>query len=194
MGWKLIKMLISFCTTVSNRLWQLKETLAHNVIFTKVGEIEINIVAYNDTTIKGYLEENYLEHLKDGRIVLVEINDDYKPKDGSGFACGYVKQFSHATANGKILFNLDADNFIDEFLINELKTLKESQILVLDPRTIKPDGRAGRIGIHKSSYLKVGGYRDKGRSDDLDFCYRAILKGLRTVYHLCRIAPLPNDK
>lgn len=54
-----------------------------------------------------------LQHIADGRLKVKTHHDDYKPLDGSDFACGYVKNLSHAMGTGKILFNLDADNFID---------------------------------------------------------------------------------
>lgn len=189
---EIVSMKISFCTTVFKRLFQLKQTLPHNVKFTKVGEVEINILAYNDPSIRIYLEKNFSEYLSDGRIVLSEIKDMYKPIDGSAFACGYVKHLVHSSAKGKILFNLDADNYIDKTLMRELNTLQEHQLLVVDPRTVTADGRAGRIGIHKTKYDILCGYRDMGRSDDIDFCRRAILLGLQTVYNFCNIVPIPN--
>lgn len=187
-------MKISFCTTVSKRLWQLKQTLPHNVKFTKVNEIEICVVAYNDHSIKGYLEKNFQEYLDDGRIVLSEVNDSYIPLDGSSFACGYVKRFSHQMAKGKVIFNLDADNFIDETLVLCLSRLRKNQLLITDPREMKEDGRSGRIGMHKVLYDKIGGYRDMGRSDDIDLCRRASVLGVNFIYNVCDITPIPNDQ
>ena len=58
---EIVSMKISFCTTVFKRLFQLKQTLPHNVKFTKVGEVEINILAYNAPSIRIYLEKKELE-------------------------------------------------------------------------------------------------------------------------------------
>lgn len=185
---------ISLCVTVSNRLWQLKQTLKHNVKFTTVNKVEICIAAYNDNTITQFLETHYSEELSDGRIKVAEFNDSYIPKDGSAFACGHVKAFSHSMGTGKVLFNLDADNFVDDDLIRILTELKDNQIYIIDPRKMNADGRSGRIGIHRARYLNIGGYKDCGRLDDIDFVRRAVLSGCRTLYGDCVIPPIPNEK
>lgn len=185
-------MKLSYCITCHTRLWQLRQTLSQNVYFTKVGEVEICILAYNDDTIEPYINEHYPQQVADGRIVVKSHNDDYVPKDGSDFACGHVKNLSHEMGVGEVLFNLDADNFITHRLHNELLELQEDQILMLDPRTVKPDGRSGRIGIHSTKFKRLRGYRDEGRSDDLDFIRRAFLLGLKAKYTICDVDPLPN--
>ena len=55
-------MKISYCTTCKGRLWQLKQTLEHNLSFTKVGEFELCILAYNDDTVEPYLNEAFPEY------------------------------------------------------------------------------------------------------------------------------------
>lgn len=182
-------MKISYCTVCSNRLWQLKKTLQHNLGFTKVGEFELCVLAYNDDTVLPYLLENYSNYVADGRLKVATHYDDYKPVDGSNFACGYVKNLSHAMGSGEILFNLDADNFIDnahELLVQ----LKANQII--KNRGIIQDGRSGRIGVHRSLYKKVGGYRDTGRNDDGDFTLRCVKLGAKLIHMECNKAPISN--
>lgn len=187
--------MISLCTVVSNRLWQLKDTLRHNLGFTRVGDVEICIAVYNDRDgAVDYLDEHYSEYLVDGRLRYVEFVDTYAPIDGSAFACGHAKRYSHSIANGNILFNLDADNFMDAETMRKLKGLRPKEILILDPRTMLPDGRAGRIGLHKDLYHRLGGYVDKGRRDDIDLVFRATMMGCRTVYHTCAIPPISNEE
>ena len=48
-------MKVSYLTNCHNRLWQLQQTLHHNVKFTKIDEIEIVVLAYNDDSIKPYI-------------------------------------------------------------------------------------------------------------------------------------------
>ena len=184
--------MLSLCTVVSNRLWQLKQTLAHNIKYTKVDEVEICIAAYNDATVLPYLQEHYAEALADGRIVCVEFNDTYVPIDGSSFACGHAKVYSHQIAKGNILFNLDADNFMDDQTLDRLVNLRESNIVGINPLLMKGDGRAGRIGIHRKVYDAIGGYRDKGRNDDSDLIRRAKGIGCRLVFMPCPIRPISN--
>lgn len=48
-------MKVSYLTNCHNRLWQLQQTLPHNLKFTKIDEIEIVVLAYNDDSIKPYI-------------------------------------------------------------------------------------------------------------------------------------------
>lgn len=182
-------MKISYCTTCKGRLWQLKQTLEHNLSFTKVGEFELCILAYNDDSVEPYLNEAFPEYIADGRLKVKTHHDDYQPIDGSDFACGYVKNLSHAMGTGKILFNLDADNFIDnahELLLQ----LKAGQII--KNTAIPLDGRSGRIGVYRSLFEKVGGYHDTGRTDDGDFVLRCLRAGAKLISIDCLMAPISN--
>ena len=93
---------------------------------------------------------------------------------------------------GEILFNLDADNFIEPHLQESLLTLKPHE--VLRSTTGKFDRSLGRIGIHKSLYKKVNGYMDVGRSDDGDFIMRCLKAKARLINTHCGIEPLSNCK
>ena len=184
-------MKISYCTACKGRLWQLKQTIEHNLLFMKRGEFELCVLAYNDDLVEPYLKEHFAEHIADGRLKVKTHHDDYKPLDGSDFACGYVKNLSHAMGTGKILFNLDADNFIDnshELLLQ----LKAGQIIKNNAYPL--DGRSGRIGVYRTLFKKVGGYRDTGRTDDGDFVLRCLRAGAKLLHMDCEIAPIPNQQ
>lgn len=182
-------MKISYCTVCSGRLWQLKQTIEHNLSFTKVDEFELCVLAYNDNDVATYLNEEFGNFIADGRLKVKSHRDDYKPIDGSDFACGYVKNLSHIMGSGTILFNLDADNFIDnahEYLLN----LKPNEVI---KNIALPDGRSGRIGVHKTLFNAVGGYRDVGRADDGDFILRCLKAGAKLLSMNCFIAPIENN-
>lgn len=184
-------MLISYCTSCHKRLCQLKQTIEHNLSFTKVNEVELCILAYNDDEVEPYLRAYYADYMEDGRLKVLTHYDDYKPVDGSTFACGYVKNLSHAMASGIVLCNLDADNFIGDWHSHVLD-LKPGQ--VLKNLVSRNDGRSGRIACHKSLFTVVGGYRDVGRSDDGDFILRCLRAGAKLIQIDCNIAPIPNCK
>lgn len=186
-------MKLSYCTTCHNRLWQLKKTLPHNTRYLKCGEVELVIVAYNDGNVLPFLQANYADYLKDGRIRVIEHNEDKTFADGSRWSCGYVKDIAHRAALGDVLFNLDADNFIDDALQATLLSLTKRQILITKQSQWRPDGRSGRIGICRSNYGKVY-YRDKGRGDDGDFICQAIRASLQIVELLCQHQPIPNEQ
>ena len=182
--------MLSYCTNSHQRMWQLVQTIDHNLSFTQVNEIELCVLAYNDDEAEPYLRERYLDHITVGRLKVKTHWDDYVPLDGSAYACGYVKNLNHAMATGKILFNLDVDNFIGD---------TQSQLLALKPNVIMKniailDGRSGRIGIHRTLFDKVGGYRDVGRNDDGDFVRRCLMAGAHLIHTDCSIPPINNDR
>ena len=181
-------MLVSYCTSCHKRLWQLKLTIDHNLSFTKNGESELCVLAYNDDEVEPYLYKYYANYILDSRLRVKTHFDDYKPLDGSSFACGYVKNLSHAMACGEILCNLDADNFIGNWHMHVLN-LKQDQLL---KNVNKGDGRSGRIACHKSMFNIVNGYRDVGRSDDGDFVLRCLRQGAKLIQIDCSIAPISN--
>lgn len=183
-------MKISYCTTCYKRLWQLKQTIEHNLAFTKVDEVELCVLAYNDDAVEPYLNKHYGEYIANGCLKVKTHHDNYKALDGSAFSCGYVKNLSHQMATGEVLFNLDADNFIAN-AHNYLVNLKENEVL---KNIALPDGRSGRIGVHKSLFKKVGGYKDSGRSDDGDFILSCLKAGAKLKTMDCDLAPISNDK
>lgn len=182
-------MKISYCTVCSNRLWQLKQTIDHNLSFMQSNEFELCILAYNDNTVEPYLRTHYSEYISDGRLKVRTHHDNYQPMDGSNFACGYVKNLSHAMGTGEILFNLDADNFIDN-AHDILLTLQPNEVI---KNVAIPDGRSGRIGLYRTLFDRVNGYRDVGRSDDGDIILRCLKERAKLRSMNCNISPIGNN-
>ena len=81
-----VTMKISYCTNCHKRLWQLKQTLPHNLAYTKVGEVELCVLVYNDDTVEPYLIEHYPEYISDGRLNIKTHVED-RP-----YSFGYVKK------------------------------------------------------------------------------------------------------
>lgn len=178
-------MKISYCVNCHNRLWQLEKTISHNLAFTKANEIEICVLAYNDETIEPYLREHYHNYIRDGRLK-VKTHIDPKP-----YSFGYVKNISHSMGRGRVLFNLDSDNFIDGCQ-DELLILNDSQLLITD-KSYLSDGRGGRIGMTQRTFKKLDGYLDDQASpDDDDLICRAMRLGKFLKRASCPIPPLSN--
>lgn len=186
-------MLISYCTTCHGRLWQLKKTLGHNLAYTIVGKFEICILLYNDADAYEYLQFFYADYIADGRLRIINHTEDRIFTDGSRWSCGYVKDLAHRAGSGLVLFNLDADNFIDDLLHQSLLSLPPSHILITRQNNRKQDGRGGRIGLHRSKYGKVA-YRDCGRHDDGDFVARCIIQGAKVRQINCQHPPIDNER
>lgn len=186
-------MLISYCTTCHKRLWQLKQTLGHNLAYTIAGKVELCILAYNDAETYEYLRRFYAHYINDGRLRVLSHVEDRVFADGSRWSCGYVKDLAHKMGRGRVLFNLDADNFIDDPLHAALLALPASHILIIKQDKGVPDGRSGRIGIHREKYGKAF-YRDRGRSDDGDFISQCIVAGAAVQQIACQHTPIDNDR
>lgn len=186
-------MKISYCTTCHKRLWQLKQTLDHNLAYTVAGKVELCVLAYNDAETYQYLREHYAEHLVDGRLRVMDWHEDSVFLDGSRWSCGYVKHLAHLMGRGDVLFNLDADNFIDDDLQAKLSSLQPKELLITKQSEWRDDGRSGRIGVHRSLYGKVR-YRDRGRSDDGDFISQCIALGVKVKQIRCEIPPIDNER
>lgn len=184
-------MRISYCTTCHQRVWQLVQTLPHNVKYLVKNEIEMVIVSYNDNSVLPFMQNTYADYLGDGRIRVIEYNENRIFADYSAWSCGYVKDIAHKQATGDVLFNLDADNFIDDELHQTLLTLPANTLLITKQSEWLPDGRSGRIGLKKSDYSNIR-YRDKGRNDDGDFIHQAILARLQIKQITCKYKPIPN--
>lgn len=186
-------MLISYCTTCHGRLWQLKQTLDHNLAFTVAGKFELSVLTYNDTDTHEYLYRYYADYIAAGTLRVKSHFEDKVFADGSKWSCGYVKDLVHNMARGNVLFNLDADNFIDNDLHAALLSLQANEILITKQSEWQPDGRSGRIGVHSSMYGKAR-YRDKGRSDDGDFITQCLSLGAKIKQLSCQYAPISNIK
>ena len=103
--------MISFCTTIKNRLYQFERTF-----FANADEIQKNpdlswfIVDFGST-------DGLVERMKEWlprvscRIVFGRDLTD-KP-----WHCSYAKNVAHRVAVGKILVNLDCDNFIGKEIL-----------------------------------------------------------------------------
>lgn len=176
---------ISYCTNCHNRLWQLKITIGRNLKFTVPGQVEIFVLAYNDETIEPYLVENYSEYINDGRLRIKSLQDTQP------YSFGHVKNLCHSMAKGRVLFNLDADNYIDG-CHEKLAGLTDHELLVTLHSHL-PDGRGGRIGMTRRTFNELKGYLDNQESpDDDNLVKRAMRAGKRLKRAECIIAPLKN--
>lgn len=186
-------MRISYCTTCHGRLWQLKQTLKHNLAFAKADDVELCIVTYNDADAYEYLHQHYADYILDGRLRVINHVEDKVFADGSRWSCGYVKDIAHRSAIGDVLFNLDADNFIDDDLHDVLLKLQPNELLITLQPEWQPDGRSGRIGVHSKLYSEVQ-YQDKGRNDDGQYITQCINKGAIVKQIKCKYKPISNIK
>ena len=185
-------MKISYCTTCQGRLWQLKKTINHNLRYTSVGEVELLILFYNDYHASIELAAEFQAAIADGRLRIINRTENVTFKDGSTWSYGYTKDIVHMAAYGDVLFNLDADNFIDDTLHHTLLNLQPNEVVITKQSEWSTDGRSGRIGLHKSLYGVVR-YGDDGRRDDIELMNQCVGQRVKFREVSCKYTPVPND-
>ena len=150
-------MKISFCQTCKNRLYQLDKTIFKNLeSIKKDGNSELVLVNYGDTEgLDDFINKYFLFDIRDKALIyLKRDNVDF-------FEMSKAKNLSHFGATGDYLFNLDADNFINNE-INSYRNVwsKYPNSLIHGMTNSKNfnDGSYGRIGIKKEIFNDLGGY------------------------------------
>ena len=103
-------MKISFCTTCSNRFYQLEKTIDNTYSFIKNNpDTEWVIVNYGS---KDNLHNFMLEKLSNMSSRVIYANEI----SGRPWHMSCAKNAAHVAATGDILLNLDCDNFIGNTL------------------------------------------------------------------------------
>jgi glycosyltransferase involved in cell wall biosynthesis len=172
---------ISFCSTCRNRLWQLKDTLPHNLDSIS-DEHDIVLVDYGSTDgLSDWIWNNFSEFIENKRLVFFEVKNEVI------WNVSRAKNLAHRLASGDYLFNLDADNFLTP---SDIKIINECRMQSLNTwqfSGIFPDGSYGRIGVPKKIFDEVGGYDETllpMGSQDFD-----LLRRIESIQKIIKITP-----
>ena len=168
---------ISFCTTCMGRLYHLKETLPSNLEKSNsYFNLEFIILNYNSFDgLEDWVKKNMMKHIKTGKIVY------YKTIEPKYFKMSHSKNIAHRLGTGDLLFNLDADVFINKEICHYInKMFKKDKLLIAR--------NSGRICLFSEFFHKVRGYEEKmigWGQDDKDFYWRCItFLGMHGEEHL----------
>jgi len=147
--------LLSYCISIMNRLYQLKETLYINIINSS-DKSEFIIVDYNSNDgLKDYIYNNFKKEILSGKLKYYYTD---KIKYWHASIC---KNTTHMKASGKYIVNLDCDNFIgengDDIILNTFNN-KGDNIIISQTNNIMSSGNGGRISITKDNFINLGGY------------------------------------
>lgn len=181
---------ISFCTTCKGRLWQLEQTLPHNLSMLR-NDCEIVLLDYQSPDkLRDYIFSNFEAELENGKLKYFYLNHDYN------YTSSYAKNVAHKLATGDVLFNLDADNYIYDGLISELRTLTDSEWLI--PRLHGNDeGSYGRLGYTRNTFYKMCGYNETivgMKGDDGELNHRLLKAGYKPKYALQKTVAIQNTR
>lgn len=145
-------MKISFCISCRNRLWQIKDTLAHN-LNTVSNNHELVLVDYGSTDgLREWVWSNFKKEIASKQLIFFRV------LKAPPWSSPKAKNLAHRLANGDYLFNLDCDNYITE---SDLMMIEKAAKLNLPVQQFAgdfDDGTYGRIGLPKILFYKLGGY------------------------------------
>ncbi len=175
---------ISYCTSIYNRVKDIALTLPINLkVSTSYPNLEFVVVDFNSTDgLEDWVKENMMEYIESGRLVY------YKTEPIKFWDMSYCKNVCHLLADGEIVNNLDADNYVfnlhgdvpnavtfAHYLNRMAHELPEKTIFIKSNQVPH-----GRIGFYKKDFIELGGHDEdmKGYGvEDFDIVGRAIKLG-----------------
>jgi hypothetical protein len=171
---------VSFCITCKGRLHHLRRTLPANLRDNEMFPgVEFVLLNYSSPDgLDRWVATRMARHLKSGRLVY------YKLSGRRYFHATHAKNVAHRLARGRIVCNLDADNFTGaDFARFLARTFARRKNIFVRP--VHTWGASGRVALLKKHFAALGGYNERIRRgwgfDDDDLALRAQAAGLRHV-------------
>lgn len=182
---------ISYCTTCKGRLYQLRETLAHNLAEIGLDEEIVLVDFQSNDGLSEWIWENFEPDIVSGRLRFFEVLDE------APWHAAKAKNLAHRLGQGTFLFNLDGDNFL---MPQDLQLIREAATSGVGCRQGTGDlrdGTPGRIGVQREAFYEIGGY-DEGLLGVLIDDYDLIVRAEAAGYRFLRLGPparlpLQND-
>ena len=147
---------ISFCITCMNRLKHLQETLEKNILDNfLVDEVEFVVLDYNSQDgLEEWIAQSMMKYIEMGILVY------YRTTEPVHYLRSHSRNMVFRLAEGKIVCNLDADNYLGEgfaeFMLKEFQEKKKifytSNLCVRDV--------FGRVCLEKEAFMAVKGYNE----------------------------------
>lgn len=165
---------VSFVTTCKGRRWQLEQTLATNLETLKKDHELVLLDYHSGDDILSYIKANFGKYLANGQLVYYQLAT---PK--RYFEMAYAKNVAHLLGQGRVLFSLDADNFIGDD-IDYVDSIVDNVIYTPDIYPGCMGGIYGRIGLTKNTFLMLNGYNENFSNvegEDGNMVTRASIKG-----------------
>ena len=148
---------LSFCTTCLKRLVQIQQTLPRN-LQDNIGlsqEIEFVVVDFGTPGLYEWVYSHFEWALRIGYLRYIRT-------DALAYwHASIAKNTSHKIARGKILVNLDCDNYTGRNGAEHVLRLFQkygNDILFHQWSGVSKDGTYGRIAYHRTTFFRLGGY------------------------------------
>lgn len=179
---------VCFCTTLMDRLDDLKQTLPvnweNNREYERSNFIILDYNSRNADEVRKWLSDEFSDELESGRIRYFWTGDpdfyDMAHSRNLAFALGGFLCGRHS-----IVSNIDADNFIPGNLaeyLNALAAIQPDRALFVKGKRMT----RGRIGMYYDEWCDLGGYDETLNGygwDDKNIMGRAMLIGYRMMYY-----------
>lgn len=172
---------ISFCITCKNRFHQIVKTLPDNLQNNRRSSDEVEFVLVDLGSrdgLKDWVLNQFSDELKSGYLKF------FHTEQMKAWDCSIAKNTAHGYATGKILVNLDCDNFTGpdgaKFVIDCFNS-HACNIILHQFSGDKDDGSYGRISLLKEHFKLLGGYDESFNPmgyQDADLILRARELGL----------------
>lgn len=172
---------LTFCVHVKNRLRQVQRTMGENLEraarFPGVGLV---LLDYNSTDgLDAWARRELSPHVERGALIYA------RERGAAYFHASKSKNLAHKIAPGRVLVNLDADNFIGETIPFLLDAFRADENIVVHLWTGGAgDGTYGRIALTRKNFFRLRGYDESflpAGYQDTDLLIRAELSGLTRV-------------
>lgn len=169
---------ISFITVCMGRLHHLKKTLRQNLEDNKdYPRLEFVLLDYNSPDgMKEWVLKHCAAEIESGYLRF------YRYEDAEFFHFSHSRNMALRLSTGRIICNVDADNFTGEnFAFYLANNLQPGQIFTgcrINEGHLKPymdEGVAGRLAGYRGLFHRAGGYDEEMASwgyEDLDLCER----------------------
>jgi|GEM_PF-1070753 len=171
---------LSFCTTCMGRLEHLKQTLPKNLHDNPEKDVQFVVVNYGgDPEMESWIKRSFPDEIHEGRLKYVSY------PAAEYFHMAHAKNMAHRLADGRIVCNLDADQFTGpgfaSYIVSEMrdekdehgKPVKSNIYCRHDPVQMvqeAPDKHSslGKIAVKKADFDAIRGYDESisGWGDD----------------------------
>jgi hypothetical protein len=145
--------MISFCTSIKNRLWQLKKTLPKNIQLN-LKNVTWNIADLASTDgLEDWLWSEYCELIQEGKLNYFRVTSE------CNWSSPIAKNLAHRIANkNSYLYNLDADNYLSIADYEKILVAQSESAPCHQWSGKWGDGSFGRIGMPAEIFYSLGGY------------------------------------
>ena len=171
---------ISFCTTCMDRAYDLKVTLPKNIQDNiDYPNIEFVILNYNSKDdLDDWIKKEMTQHIESG------ILNYYKTTEPKYYSMSHSRNVAFKVAQGNIVNNIDADNYMCinfAFALNRLAELCPKKAVFAKGKRMTH----GRIGMYKDEFMSINGYSEDLEGygeDDKNLLYRAMALGYKMMW------------